>query len=183
VIGGDLVVHVDAKGSIAGVNGAGRGDFSRLPPARLTRAEAIAWVAADPRFAGLELSGSRPIFLLTEAGTRHRALEILVVGARGKDPARDRVYVDMTSGSIAAVHPQLRFAKSRRVYSAGNGRSLPGTLRRSEGNPATTDLDVNGAYLTGNNETCTLSNTSAGDYYVMLRGYTAYSSVSLVGSF
>jgi vibriolysin len=133
VIGGDLVVHVDAKGSVAGVNGAGRGDFSRLPPARLTSAEAIAWVAADPRFASLKLSGSRPVFLVTEAGTRHRALEVLVVGARGKDPARDRVYVDMTSGSIAAVDPQLRFAKSRRVYSAGNGTSLPvrcGALRQ-----------------------------------------------------
>src|SRR6185295_16142454 len=130
VIGGDLVVHVDVKGSVTGVNGGGRGDFSRLPPARLSRAEAIAWVAADPRFAGLELSGSRPVFLVTEAGTRHRALEILAVGARGMDPVRDRVYVDMTNGSIAAVDPQLRFAKSRSIYSAGNGTSLPGTLRR-----------------------------------------------------
>ena len=38
-------------------------------------------------------------------------------------------------------------------------------------------------YLNGNNETCTLSTTSAGDYYVMLRGYTPYSGVSLVASF
>ena len=38
-------------------------------------------------------------------------------------------------------------------------------------------------YLNGNNETCTVSSTSAGDYYVMLRGYTTYSGVSLVGSF
>ena len=146
MIGGDLVVHVDAKGTVAGVNGGGGGDFGRLPPARLTDAEAIAWVAADPRFAGLGRSASRPVFLVTEAGTRHRALEILVVGARGKDPVRDRVYVDMTSGSIVAVDPQLRFAKSRRVYSASNGTSLPGSLRRSEGQAATTDLDVNGAY-------------------------------------
>jgi len=146
VIGGDLVVHVDPKGSVAGVNGAGGGDFGRLPPARLTNAEAIAWVAADPRFAGLALTGSRSVFLVTEAGRRHRALEILAAGARGKDPVRDRVYVDMTSGSIAAVDPQLRFAKNRFVYSANNGTSLPGTLRRSEGNAASTDLDINGAY-------------------------------------
>jgi vibriolysin len=146
VIGGDLVVHIDAKGSVAGVNGAGRGDVSRLPPARLTRAEAIAWVAADPRFAGLAFAGSRPVLLVTEAGTRHRALEILVVGARGKDPVRDRVYVDLMDGSIAAVDPQLRFAKSRQTYTAGNGTSLPGSLRRSEGQAATTDLDINGAY-------------------------------------
>jgi len=146
VMGGDLVVHVDAKGTVTGVNGAGGGDFGRLPPARLTGAEAIAWVAADPRFAGLEPARARPVFLVTEAGTRHRALEILVVGARGKDPVRDRVYVDMTNGSIAAVDPQLRFAKSRRVYTAGNGTSLPGSLRRTEGQAATTDLDINGAY-------------------------------------
>ena len=35
-----------------------------------------------------------------------------------------------------------RLEKSRGVYSAGNGRSLPGSLRRSEGNAATTDLDT-----------------------------------------
>jgi len=38
-------------------------------------------------------------------------------------------------------------------------------------------------YLNGNNETCTVTNTLAGDYYVMIRGYAAYSGVSLVGSF
>src|SRR5262249_54371277 len=116
VVGGDLVVHVDVKGSVAGVNGAG-GDFSQLAAARLASAEAIARVAKDPRFAGMELSVVRPVFLVTEAGTRHRAMEILVVGARGRDPVRDRVYVDMAGGSIAAVYPQLRFAKSRQVYS------------------------------------------------------------------
>jgi vibriolysin len=38
-------------------------------------------------------------------------------------------------------------------------------------------------YLNGNTETCTTTNTSAGDYYVMLRGYTAYSGVSLIASY
>jgi hypothetical protein len=37
--------------------------------------------------------------------------------------------------------------------------------------------------MTGNNETCTLPNTSAGDYYVMLRAYAPYIGVSLGGSF
>src|SRR5205085_5249292 len=30
-------------------------------------------------------------------------------------------------------------------------------------------------YTTGNNETCTVSSTSAGDYYIMVRGYAAFS--------
>ena len=38
-------------------------------------------------------------------------------------------------------------------------------------------------YLNGNNETCTITNTAAGDYYVMLRAYTTYSGVTLRGSF
>lgn len=38
-------------------------------------------------------------------------------------------------------------------------------------------------YLNGSTETCTISNTSAGDYYVMVRGYRAYSGLSLVASF
>ena len=38
-------------------------------------------------------------------------------------------------------------------------------------------------YLSGNNETCTVTSTLAGDYYVMLRGFAAYSNVTLVGSF
>jgi vibriolysin len=38
-------------------------------------------------------------------------------------------------------------------------------------------------YLYGNNETCTVSSTSAGDYYVMLRGYSSYSGVTLRGDY
>lgn len=38
-------------------------------------------------------------------------------------------------------------------------------------------------YLSGNNETCNIANVQAGTYYVMLRAYTAFSGVSLVGSY
>jgi hypothetical protein len=38
-------------------------------------------------------------------------------------------------------------------------------------------------YLSGNAETCTQTSTQAGDYYVMLRGYAAFSGVSLVASY
>jgi hypothetical protein len=37
-------------------------------------------------------------------------------------------------------------------------------------------------YLWGNNETCTHSNTQAG-YYVMIRGYSTYSGVTLSGTY
>lgn len=38
-------------------------------------------------------------------------------------------------------------------------------------------------FRNGNSETCDISNVQAGTYHVMLRGYAAFSGVSLVGSF
>jgi hypothetical protein len=38
-------------------------------------------------------------------------------------------------------------------------------------------------FLTGNSETCTISNPSAGDWYVMIRGFAAFSGVTLTGKY
>jgi vibriolysin len=38
-------------------------------------------------------------------------------------------------------------------------------------------------YLSGNSETCTITNIQAGTYYVMLNAYSSYSGVSLTGSY
>lgn len=48
--------------------------------------------------------------------------------------------------------------------------------------PTTSSYDCR-PYRNGNNETCSISNVQAGTYYVMLRGYTSFSGVSLVGAF
>ncbi|WP_305080690.1 S8 family peptidase [Microbulbifer sediminum] len=48
--------------------------------------------------------------------------------------------------------------------------------------PTTSTYDCR-PYLSGNNETCSISNVQAGTYHVMLRGYTSFSGVDLVGSF
>lgn len=48
--------------------------------------------------------------------------------------------------------------------------------------PTTSSYDCR-PYRSGNNETCNISNVQAGTYHVMLRGYSAYSGVSLVGSY
>jgi hypothetical protein len=38
-------------------------------------------------------------------------------------------------------------------------------------------------YLDGNNETCNISSSGAGDYYIMLSAYGAYSGVTLQASY
>ncbi|WDE09133.1 pre-peptidase C-terminal domain-containing protein [Thalassomonas viridans] len=48
--------------------------------------------------------------------------------------------------------------------------------------PTTSDYDCR-PYLGGNNEDCSFSSAQAGTYYVMVRAYSTYSGVSLVGSY
>ncbi|MFC6631729.1 M4 family metallopeptidase [Microbulbifer taiwanensis] len=48
--------------------------------------------------------------------------------------------------------------------------------------PTTSSYDCR-PYRSGNSETCDISNVQAGTYYVMVRAYSSFSGVSLVGSF
>jgi serine protease len=48
--------------------------------------------------------------------------------------------------------------------------------------PTQTSYDCR-PYQNGNNETCTISNIQAGKYHVMLYGYSAFSGVSLTGTY
>jgi vibriolysin len=147
VIGGDLVVHVDGKGRIFALNGTARGDFAAsLGNKDIGESAVHPVVAADARFAGMATTVPRKVYFAAPEGTLHMAYETEVTGLRGQDPVRDKVYVDVDSGKIIGVHPQIHFAENRKVYSANNGTSLPGTLKRSEGQAATSDTDVNAAY-------------------------------------
>lgn len=146
VIGGELVIHVDVKGAIVGINGEARGDLPRDAGDDLPGSVAVDRVAHDARFADLATATPRMVYLITPDSWRYRAYEVVVTGYRGQDPVRDKVYVDAATGAIVADHPQIYFAENRRVYSANNGTSLPGTLRRSEGQGANSDVDVNAAY-------------------------------------
>jgi vibriolysin len=147
VIGGDLVVHVDIKGAIYGVNGPARGDISTsLLASPIPQSQATDRIAHDARFSGLQASAVRLVYIETDDGEMYGAYEAVVSGMRGKDPKRDKVYVDVATGAIIADYPQIQFAENRKVYSLGGGTTLPGTLKRSEGGAASSDTDINYAY-------------------------------------
>lgn len=147
VIGGDLVVHVDRSGRVYAMNGTARGGLSSLLGSRdIGEASAVAAASALPEFTGLKASPARLVYLITADGDAYKAYETVFSGQRGSDPVRDKVYIDADSGKVVAVHPQVYFAENRKVYSANNATTLPGTLKRSEGQAATTDADVTAAY-------------------------------------
>jgi serine protease len=71
--------------------------------------------------------------------------------------------------------------KTLKVTIAGN--SGDADLYTRFGSRPTTSTYSCRPYLVGDNESCTTSSTQAGDYYVMIRGYQAYSGVSLIASY
>lgn len=66
------------------------------------------------------------------------------------------------------------------VISGGSGDA---DLYVKFGSEATTNNWDCRPYRSGNSETCTISNVQAGTYHVMLRAYSAFSGVSLTGSY
>jgi vibriolysin len=147
VIGGDLIVHVDGKGRIFAVNGSARGDIpATLGQRRIGESAVHTLTMNDRRFAGMATTPPRTVYLLSPEGVFSMAYETVVTGLRDQDPVRDKVYIDVETGAVLAVHPQIHFAMNRAVYSASNTTTLPGALKRSENGAASTDVDVNAAY-------------------------------------
>ncbi|MCY1021720.1 M4 family metallopeptidase [Pyxidicoccus sp. MSG2] len=149
VVGEELVVHVDAQGHIFAANGTARGGGGQLS-AKPTLSALAASTAAlrATRGTGLVVDGSpRLVYLRSQDDQQlELAYEVRVSGEGPDMPLRDRVYVSATDGSIVLVAPEIHSALNRRVYSANNGTTLPGTLKRSEGQAATGDTHVDKNY-------------------------------------
>jgi vibriolysin len=146
VVGGDLIVHLDAEGTVFAVNGEARDGVQVPAEPLLDHAEAVeaarAQLGRDPVYAVQRL-----VYVLTSRGDAlHLAWEILAEGEHGDLPMRDLLYVDALGGDLVDRRPQIHSALNRRIYSSNNGTSLPGSLKRTEGGALTSDAIVNLAY-------------------------------------
>ncbi|MBX5481666.1 MAG: M4 family metallopeptidase [Myxococcaceae bacterium] len=146
VVGGDLIVHLNPAGTIYAVNGEARDGIALPTEASLTVEDARAAVQNELGH-DVIVSGGRKVYVIsTQDSAMHLAWEVLAEGQMGDLPMRDFVYVDAVTGSIVDRRPTIHSARNRKVYSANNKTSLPGTLKRSEGSAATSDSAVNAAY-------------------------------------
>ncbi len=59
---------------------------------------------------------------------------------------REFIWIDAQTGALLLNFSQLPTARVRQVYNANGTATLPGTLARSEGDPATGNVDVDNAY-------------------------------------
>ncbi len=152
VVNGELILHVDAKGNVFAANGDARDTLSGMAQATLVKpkiaAAAAASLASNATTAmGKSAKAERLVYVRDSSEQLVLAHEVRVTGMEAKGlPVNNLVYVDATSGRIALVAPQIHSALSRKVYSANNTTTQPGTLIRSEGQAAVSDSIVNQNY-------------------------------------
>jgi bacillolysin len=151
--GAEFWVHLDGSRVMA-ANGHTIDDFpeSVIPGLATTEAQAAARQLIEKhradRAAGAHYSEpALEIFnrgLLSD-GPRYRSRLAWFVEATGT-LLREYVWVDAQTGAILLNFSQLTDARSRKIHNGAHVFTLPGTLVRSEGGPATGDVDQDNAY-------------------------------------
>ena len=151
VVGAELLVHVDPQGQVYAANGSTWGSEEPSAHPGLAPEAAVTLAEQGSTAQGATAEGAPRLVYLRAEGTPelHLAWEVRVKGARDGMPADDLMYVDARRGHVLALHPRYHSALNRQVYSADNTDILPGTLRRTEGQPASGDAhaDLNYAQL------------------------------------
>lgn len=158
ILAGELVVQLNANGDVISANGEALPNLSvdttpAILPADAQQAAIAAVAKANDRAAD-SLVASQPelwIFnpaLLGGPGPRLTTLvwRMEVTVADHLAPIRELVLVDAKLGLVALHFNQIDTARDRKTYDAQNGSSLPGVLRRSEGQGPYGDADVDNAH-------------------------------------
>lgn len=116
------------------------------------------------------------------SSSRTRAV---TVGAGGGDVLQNGVPVTGLSGASGSTRTwtiEVPAGANNLVVKIAGGSGDADMYVRRGSPPTTTSYDCR-PYLTGNNETCTFASPQSGTWYVMLRGYSAFSGVTLTASY
>ena len=149
VVGAELLLHVNRDGEIFAANGSARDGASLSATPTLSVARARSSARADAARSGSTVrDGSRLVYVRSSLDQGlYLAYELRVSGGeREGAPVDELVYVDADTGSVVDRHSFVHTALNRKVYTAANGSSTPGTLKRTEGSAPTGDTIVDGNY-------------------------------------
>ncbi|MFY0577649.1 M4 family metallopeptidase [Cystobacter fuscus] len=147
VVNEELVVHVGRDNTIIAANGTAH-DGEIAPPARASPRRPRRWPPwTAPPAATCRWMACALVYVRPSSDAKLKLAYEAIVSGEGLDlPIKDAVYVSALDGSIVARHSKIHSALNRKVYSANNGSTTPGTLKRSEGRAATGDAHVDGNY-------------------------------------
>jgi len=147
VLGGELLVHVRG-GRIFAFNGGARGDLEAAhePTLEPEAALAVARGVANEIHGGAVGQDTKLAYTLGEGRLQMVYVVKLTGELRDGTPVDDELLVSALDGTIARRDSRIQTAKNRAVYTASNGTSLPGSLRRSEGGATASDALINTSY-------------------------------------
>lgn len=135
VVGGELVVHADAKtGAVHLVNGNFAPDRGLPRSPAIEAGEAMESALREGDFASWEILEKPSLTYVIGPDDATYLAWAALVRYKGEEGVEvDRVFADATNGSLVTRHPQIHRIKDRRTYTANNSSNLPGTLLITEG--------------------------------------------------
>jgi vibriolysin len=147
VVGAEYIVHSDSNGNVFAINGrfvADR-DLPRNPTIdsimaiRTAATQLGAWDADIVDMPSLT-------YVVNEKSTAFLAWTAKISYKDGDGPELTQVYAEASGGNLVYWSGLYQRLKSRKVYTANNGSTLPGTLLWSEGGTQTSDTTAQAAY-------------------------------------
>jgi bacillolysin len=149
VFGAEYIVHSDASGNVVGMNGHLAKDDAKLP--RNPTVDAVTATARASAEAGIvngrTLGASSLTYVINEKGNAFLAWMTRVEYVNAQGPQVDKIFADANNnGDLILTAPENMYLKSRQTYTANNGTTLPGTLKRSEGSADIGDVALDAAH-------------------------------------
>jgi vibriolysin len=151
VIGGELLIHL-REGVVYAANGSARDDLDAPVTAKIDKNEAIVTAVAAVKsehgvLEAAEMDDEAPLAYHLGESRMNLVYKVEVEGVRAdRTPVRDSVLINAVDGSVVARLPHIHTVKNRKLHTANNGTTLPGTLKRVEGEAAVADAIVNTNY-------------------------------------
>src|SRR5205085_1912111 len=130
-------------------------------------------------------AGTTPFTVTGTSGATAHSASASITVTTGPSTLTDGVPVGNLSGATGSQQfwvMNVPAGKDTLTVTISGGSGDADLYVRLGAQPTTTTFTCR-PFLTGNNETCTVSNPSAGDWYVMIRGFAAFSGVTLKGTY
>ncbi len=135
VVGAELLVHADkATGKVYAINGTFVPDENLLQRPALSGEVALQQAAREAGIvSGVALDRPELVYVVRENGKAYLAWMTRVAFSDEKGEHLDRIYADAVTGELVTSEALIHNALYRKIYTANNRTSLPGTLLFQEG--------------------------------------------------
>ncbi|HJW96184.1 MAG TPA: M4 family metallopeptidase [Thermoanaerobaculia bacterium] len=148
VFGAEYIVHSDKTGKVIGMNGRFAVDENLPRNPSVDAVTATQNAAADYGITNYRVLGPATLtYIVNEKSNVFLAWAVDVAYTDNRGPQVDTIFGEAAnSGRAVGRAPHNMYLKNRKVYTANNGTTLPGSLLWSEGGTQTSDTTAQAAF-------------------------------------